>query len=415
MERPLATTGHDVEVVVTSMLTGVACKFKAPLVSTVAELKATAAALSLIPAYETVLILGSQVLSDSCTPLVADTHGGSDVVHLHMLRQRKRYVITGSDDGTLRLWLWDDLQCVRELEGHDAAVTCVSAAWACDRALSGSFDKLIKVWDLCTGACVLSMAAHKEEVTCVSLEPACLQALSGSADSIFSLWDAQTGECLERRRLVTGPLTCISANWQRGQCVAGSEDGLVQIWDIQTMRCLRTLHAHCGSVACVLAGPGCILSGSLEGDFRSWNFGEEGSVPSDAAKLVLQAGDDISTFGAVDMGTDQSLACTGGPDGTVRVWDLESRVALSTIPGQSAWIRGRGALGEEIWSTSPPGPLSCLALNWQLRQAVSGSEEGILNFYDLHHNTCTRSLFGHSGSVQCVAVDWATPASHEQH
>src|SRR5262249_52663408 len=55
-------------------------------------------------------------------------------------------VVSGSDDGTVRVWDLDSGACLRVLEGHGADVSAV-AVTPDGRAVSGSVDRTVRVWD----------------------------------------------------------------------------------------------------------------------------------------------------------------------------------------------------------------------------------------------------------------------------
>jgi hypothetical protein len=60
--------------------------------------------------------------------------------------------VSGSKDNTLRVWNLETGECLRELKGHTAGVTCVSLTADGRRAVSGSEDHTMRVWDLQNGA-----------------------------------------------------------------------------------------------------------------------------------------------------------------------------------------------------------------------------------------------------------------------
>ena len=64
------------------------------------------------------------------------------------------------------------------------------------RLLSGSDDGNLKLWDANTGRELLSLSGHASSVRRCAWSPdgSCL--LSGSLDNTLKLWDANTGKCL---------------------------------------------------------------------------------------------------------------------------------------------------------------------------------------------------------------------------
>ena len=89
-----------------------------------------------------------------------------------------RFILTGSLDGTIRLWNVDTGRCLKTFFGH------VEGIWALAgdtlRVLSGAEDGMVKVWDPRTGKCDKTITGHTGPVTSLGLSDSRLA--SGSDD-----------------------------------------------------------------------------------------------------------------------------------------------------------------------------------------------------------------------------------------
>jgi WD40 repeat protein len=70
--------------------------------------------------------------------------------------------VSGSEDGTLRLWDLETGASLRTLAGHTGGVSAVLADGR--RALSGSWDNTLRLWDLETGESLRTIKGHTDGV-----------------------------------------------------------------------------------------------------------------------------------------------------------------------------------------------------------------------------------------------------------
>ncbi len=82
------------------------------------------------------------------------------------------YFVTGSLDGTLRLWSTMTGRSVRTFFGHVEGVWAVAADAL--RIVSASEDGKIKIWDPRTGRCLRTFWAHEGPATCIALSEYCI-------------------------------------------------------------------------------------------------------------------------------------------------------------------------------------------------------------------------------------------------
>jgi WD40 repeat protein len=84
-----------------------------------------------------------------------------------------------------------------ECLGHAGAIHSIAFTPNGQYALSGSADGTIKLWEVETGQEVHSFSGHKDEVLSVALSPNGECALSGSRDGIMKLWRICLSGCRE--------------------------------------------------------------------------------------------------------------------------------------------------------------------------------------------------------------------------
>ncbi|KKR67263.1 MAG: NWD2 protein [Candidatus Uhrbacteria bacterium GW2011_GWE2_40_58] len=79
----------------------------------------------------------------------------------------KKWIVSGSEDCTIKVWNVKTEECMRTLEGHRNRVYSVVFSPDGKWIVSGSYDKTIKIWNGETGECVRTLKGHGRYVRSV--------------------------------------------------------------------------------------------------------------------------------------------------------------------------------------------------------------------------------------------------------
>jgi WD40 repeat protein len=74
--------------------------------------------------------------------------GHLDYIRTVQFHQEYPWVVSASDDQTIRIWNWQSRQCVSVLTGHNHYVMCASFHPKEDLVVSASLDQTVRVWDI---------------------------------------------------------------------------------------------------------------------------------------------------------------------------------------------------------------------------------------------------------------------------
>jgi WD40 repeat protein len=109
-----------------------------------------------------------------------------------------RRMVTGGEDGTLRLWDAKSGEPLSDpLEGHKEFVMSVAFSPDGGRIASGGWDKTIRLWDSQTGRAIgAPLQGHRGSVETIAFSRDGRQLVSGSSDGTVRLWDAASGRSL---------------------------------------------------------------------------------------------------------------------------------------------------------------------------------------------------------------------------
>ena len=105
-------------------------------------------------------------------------------------RGDEEFIITGCEDGTVKVWNADTAKLIHRLQAHISRVTSVAASPDGMRIVTGSNDSTAKVWDALRGTEVLTLKGHSQEVTSVNFSPDGLSILTASRDGLAIIWPA---------------------------------------------------------------------------------------------------------------------------------------------------------------------------------------------------------------------------------
>jgi WD40 repeat protein/serine/threonine protein kinase len=233
--------------------------------------------------------------------------GHTGVVNSVAFSPDGRYALSGSSDGTVRLWDVASGKEVRKVQGYDELVSEVAflangqiimarskdgaILWdtrtdevhrykggnleffdESERyALATCEDGSVRLWDVTTKQEVRRFGRHDGTVYSATFSPDKNHVLSGGGDNILRLWEVETGK--EVRHFVGHSHWVFSVTFSPdGEYVlSGSGDQTVRIWEVKTGRELRCFR-HEGAVFSVAFSPNgrYALSSSHDRTIRVW-------------------------------------------------------------------------------------------------------------------------------------------------
>merc|ERR1712072_1264881 len=157
-----------------------------------------------------------------------------------------QFALSGSWDGTLRLWDLNTGLTTRRFVGHDKDVLSVAFSADNRQIVSGSRDKTIKLWNT-LGECKYTIVdeGHTEWASCVRFSPSVAAPVIVSAgwDKVVKVWNLNN--CKLRNNLVGhgGYLNTVTVSPDGSLCASGGKDGTAMLWDLTEGKRLYSLEA----------------------------------------------------------------------------------------------------------------------------------------------------------------------------
>ncbi len=133
-------------------------------------------------------------------------------------------IVSGSYDGTIKIWDAVDCFLIRTLTNYtgsgsdetdsvsDETEPVMSIAISPDglRIVSGSNDGTIKIWDAVNESLLRTLTGHKNTVLNVAFSSDGLQIVSGSWDKTIKIWDTTNGSLVHTLRDHTAPVMSVA-------------------------------------------------------------------------------------------------------------------------------------------------------------------------------------------------------------
>jgi WD40 repeat protein/transcriptional regulator with XRE-family HTH domain len=315
-----------------------------------------------------------------------------------------KLVLTGGNDGAARLW---DAASGRELRRFGANTEGLMAvAFSSDGqyALTAGGDQTARLWNPATGEEIRVFAGHTSLVSAAVFSPDGLQVLTGSFDGTARLWDTMTGQTLRTFApagvdLSEHRVTSVAFSPDGTQVLTGNDDSTARLWDAATGHESCTLSGHLRAVQSVAFSPDgkYALSGSDDKTAWLWQVhncqelrqyrGHEGSVRS------------------VAFSVDGQYILTGSEDETARLWAAPTNAPLRTFPGPSEGSMSYTYSPNAAYVSAPSGVLG-VAFSPDGKYVLTGGQDHVARLWNVSTGRELRDFIGHKGGVRSVVFSF---------
>ena len=247
-------------------------------------------------------------------------------VNTHSRREGGNLIVAASHDRTARAYAIEEARSIRVLSGHTDQVNSVSVCPG-SFVVTASNDTTVRVWNPSdpTGKCVKVIEGHTDAVTCVCItapEASAVYVISASQDKSVRLWDlnngfASAGQLGPHPDSVLSVCTSFREVFVNGKLdsyvVTGSQDGLVRVWLLSSRQLCYKLR-HLGVTCVALSRDSSrIATGSRDRTACIWNI-------SDGKVHKTLSGEHNGPVNSVCFTPDGTHVLTASQDSTAIVW-----------------------------------------------------------------------------------------------
>jgi guanine nucleotide-binding protein subunit beta-2-like 1 protein len=253
-------------------------------------------------------------------------------------------IISGSRDKSVMVWNLENPdensvgRAQRRLTGHSHFVQDVVISSDGQFALSGSWDGTLRLWDLTTGVTSRRFVGHSKGVLSVAFSADNRQIVSGSRDRSIKLWNT-LAEC---KYTITEDMhsdwvSCVrfSPSTKQPLIVSAGWDKLVKVWNLTNCKLRTDLHGHTGYINTVTISPDGSLcaSGGKDNTAMLWDVNEGKHLYS------LDAGDVINAL----VFSPNRYWLVAATNSCIKIWDLESKLVVDELRPEPTASLGKKA------------------------------------------------------------------------
>jgi len=329
-------------------------------------------------------------------------------------------VATASDDGTIRMWILNDMPHSLKITGHNDAVTSLAFSPSGDLIASGSCDNTIRLWTKEGDSFGEAITGHRAFVTTVAFSPDGSYIVSGCGDGTIRLWDLEGN-------LLSDPLighedqitnVIISPD---GQTIAsGSCDGTIRLWHSNGEARGEPIKVSESIVTSLSFSPDSLLIASSDADqkIQLWHL--------DGTAHDHEFVGPTDTVTSIAFNHDGSLLASGSSDQTIRLWDrrgfqIRSPMYHNFEVGRVRPLSDNAVISSAggaiyIWQSTPQSSQQLvkkwdahgdviygLAIDPQRQLVVSGSGDTSLIVWNFDGQQLSSPFSGHNAEVTDVA------------
>ena len=270
---------------------------------------------------------GLTLSSPSAPGKLSCSTGHEDALNSAVFSPDGQYILTASDDSTVRLWEQASGKPIMTYRGHERSVN--SAVFSPDGQyiLTASDDNTAQLWETASGKEIMTYHGHEGWVRSAVFSPDGEYILTASHDNTARLWERESGKEIITYRghefLVTSAVFSPDGEY----ILTASDDNTARLWERESGKEIMTYRGHEFWVTSAVFSPDgeYILTASDDRTARLWER-------SSGKQIMTYRGHEGWVRSAV-FSPDGEYILTASHDNTARLWERESGKEIMTYHG----------------------------------------------------------------------------------
>lgn len=250
-----------------------------------------------------------------------------------------RYLVTGSGDRKAILWDAMTGDSLRAFIGHRYIILDVEISHNGKFLATAGYDGYAKVWEIETGRELQSIRLSQDmqkidNPFVLAFSPNDLYLLTGSTGQVFTMWEIYTGNPYMTFTGHSRVVADMEFTNDQKRLLTCSWDNTIRLWDYRTGYQERKYEAHTEPVndVTILSKSNRFVSGSTDRTAILWDL--------ESGEVIKKFEGHASAITSVNVTKDEKYLLAGAIDGTIKVWDLLSGEVLIThhFIGERDWM-----------------------------------------------------------------------------
>jgi len=229
--------------------------------------------------------------------------GHSGPVYDLTYTDRGRYLMSVSEDTTMRLWDLNTGVNKAIYQGHSYPIWSVDTDRVGFSLVTGSMDRTAKLWHIEYTHPLRVYAGHEQDVDVVKFHPNCNYVATGGSDKTIRLWSHSDAKMVRVFNGHKGSISCLSFSPDGKYLASGGEDRRIKIWDLGSSLLFKELKGHNDSLQCLTwsKDSNLLASGGQDGLIRLWDINGHNNSSNTSDRTG-------TGNGPMDQKSDQSIS-----------------------------------------------------------------------------------------------------------
>ena len=251
-----------------------------------------------------------------------------------------RVIVSGNNDGTIRLLHKRHGKVLKVLAGHLAPVWSVAVSPDGRTIASGSADNTIKLWNFYTGQLIRSWDGHKDGVFSVAFSPDGRTIASVGKDNTLKLWEVDDGVELETFKGLSDQVQSVAFSPDRETLATGNSDGIIKLWNWRTGELKQILRGDAEAIWSLAISPDgqTLASGSWDKTVKLWDISTNNESRQPSGSLLRTLIGHSDRIQSLAFSPDGDKLASSDLSGTIKLWQTHTGEMAGTLKGHSTWV-----------------------------------------------------------------------------